>query len=240
MSSTLAAPKLSDYFGDCNKKLGLRVLTFSLPAGKTCPGRSTLCYERCYARRHRFRSGNVQRRFARNLKLAKRADFADRVVKVLARKPGGTLVRVSVSGDFFSARYTAAWMEIARRSPHITFWAYTRSWAIPDIEKQLRELAQLPNFQLWYSYDGETGLPRFVPAGVKLAYMQIEPADESSRANLYFRDYPLRNAVAKSVGGTLVCPTENGITAGVTCESCRICFDPTRAHLTQPGRISLL
>ena len=40
-------------------------------------------------------------------------------------------VRVHSSGDFFSQRYAAAWLEVARRNPDMTFWAPTRTWAAP-------------------------------------------------------------------------------------------------------------
>jgi hypothetical protein len=38
-------------------------------------------------------------------------------------------MRVHSSGDFFSQKYAAAWIEVANRLPEITFWAPTRTWA---------------------------------------------------------------------------------------------------------------
>jgi hypothetical protein len=44
-------------------------------------------------------------------------------------------VRIHSSGDFFSPRYAAAWMdvanEVAKVEPRIKFWAPTRTWASP-------------------------------------------------------------------------------------------------------------
>jgi hypothetical protein len=36
-------------------------------------------------------------------------------------------IRVHVAGDFFSAAYFMAWMEVARRNPERLFYAYTKS-----------------------------------------------------------------------------------------------------------------
>jgi len=38
-------------------------------------------------------------------------------------------VRIHSSGDFFSASYAAAWIEVCNQLPQITFWAPTRTWA---------------------------------------------------------------------------------------------------------------
>ena len=37
-----------------NEKLAPTVTHFDLPAGIACPGKSQLCYTRCYARKNRF------------------------------------------------------------------------------------------------------------------------------------------------------------------------------------------
>jgi hypothetical protein len=40
-------------------------------------------------------------------------------------------MRVHSSGDFFSAAYAEAWIEVANALPEVTFWAPTRTWAAP-------------------------------------------------------------------------------------------------------------
>jgi hypothetical protein len=43
---------------------------------------------------------------------------------------GGQAVRIHDSGDFFSRDYLAGWQEIAKRNPHILFYAYTKEVAM--------------------------------------------------------------------------------------------------------------
>ena len=82
-----------------NSKLGEAVHHWSLPAFTTCPDRSALCEHHCYARGGRFRTRRVQYILARNLLLAARDDFEDRMVKEVKRC-GVHVLRVHVSGDF--------------------------------------------------------------------------------------------------------------------------------------------
>lgn len=48
-------------------------------------------------------------------------------------RTGGQIypMRVHSSGDFFSKAYARCWLEVANRVPEVTFWAPTRTWAIP-------------------------------------------------------------------------------------------------------------
>jgi hypothetical protein len=46
---------------------------------------------------------------------------------ILANLPKEKIVRVHVSGDFYSQAYFDAWMEVARRTPDKLFYAYTKS-----------------------------------------------------------------------------------------------------------------
>jgi hypothetical protein len=46
---------------------------------------------------------------------------------IRASLPKQSIVRIHVSGDFFSADYFLAWLDIARETPHKRFYAYTKS-----------------------------------------------------------------------------------------------------------------
>jgi hypothetical protein len=229
-----------------NTKLGRRrrLWGFGLPSRSTCPGRSALCAAACYSYRlEQFRPG-VRARYRRNLALSRRSDFARRVLDLLAARQV-EVVRVHTAGDFYSAAYARQWLAVMRAAPAVRFFLYTRSWRQRDLRRVLGAMARLPNVRVWFSCDRETGLPRRVPARVRLAWLMTGPDDRPPRADLVFRVRRLRGAVQKRVawrdgpGAALVCPTENGVTGHRTsCSQCSFCW---RALPEPPGewRLSL-
>jgi hypothetical protein len=214
--------------GNGNTKLGPGIYTWSLPAAMTCPGRSTLCERLCYALKGRFVMARQLRQAIRNWIIACTPFFVWWMVRQLT-KVRARVVRIHVSGDFFSAVYVKQWARIAESLPQVRFFAYTRSWRVPAIRVALAEFSRLPNVELWYSEDSETGCPKLAKGErrVRLAYLATYPGDVPAYADLVFRDYPSRGSVQKRVDGVLVCPAENGISGHVRCSSCGICWsDP--------------
>jgi len=207
-----------------NSKLGKSVWSWSLEAGRTCPGKSPACAKECYAAAGAYVYPSVIRGQRRRLRISRRPDFVDRMVREIHRvKPA--VVRVHASGDFYSAAYVRAWVEVARLCPDVRFYAYTRSWRLPAIAAELRRLARLTNVRLWYSCDKDTGIPASKPARVRLAWMQTAEADVPPRSDLVFRVVRLRKRVAKRIGLTMVCPVENGATGHRTdCGRCGVCW----------------
>lgn len=129
-----------------NKKLkdtaAIAFLIWNLPAMLTCPGATAMCMSACYARSAEIWP-TVRRSRLDNLLFTRRADFVDLVCAALyeithtkagkLRKPfiGKQIVfRVHESGDFYNVAYMRAWIEIARRNPDITFFAYTKSFDV--------------------------------------------------------------------------------------------------------------
>jgi hypothetical protein len=98
-----------------NGKLGEGIHAWSLPAVKTCPGRSALCECVCYAREGRFHTHMILDHLAENLDAALADNFVARVPDEIRRR-GIHTVRVHVSGNFFSPEYARKWVSIARRS----------------------------------------------------------------------------------------------------------------------------
>lgn len=49
-------------------------------------------------------------------------------------------MRIHSSGDFYSAAYAEAWVEVCNQLPEITFWAPTRSWAAPGWMRTWKQL----------------------------------------------------------------------------------------------------
>lgn len=112
------------------KKNGVKVGSFDLPAGITCPC-ALECKAYCYADKGRFTFEGKRRCNADNLKASKSADFVQRMVAVLrnmdAHTRRNTYIRLHASGDFYSPEYAQKWADIASQCPSITFYAYTKS-----------------------------------------------------------------------------------------------------------------
>lgn len=211
-----------------NSKLGRLVACFSLPVNETtCPGSTEVCRSVCYACDGFFRMPSVKKSLEDSLERSLLPSFVDDVVMTirLQRHP---LVRIHVSGDFYSPEYVRKWMDICQRSPQTSFLAYTRTWRNDHQLLALQELANLPNVALWLSADSETGEPpmRGYPfAGV--AYMSVNDYDmpdypvelvfrNTTRSVMRFADTPGRVS--------LVCPAEQGTGIKMTCTQCRYCF----------------
>ena len=205
-----------------NTKLGQLVHQWSIPSGlkHICIGATSACLLLCYAMQHHYRRGNVRDAMDRNYHETLRQDFAA-VMCGWIRSLFARVVRVHASGEFYDIAYVQKWIEISKRNPTVIFYAYTRSWREPTLLPALRELAQQPNFILWYSCDHETGAPPRTK-GVRRAYMMTSDEDlPKYQVDLFFRDR--QGTVRKWVKNTLVCPAENGVTS-VTCSKCQLCF----------------
>ena len=143
--------------------------TFSLPAGHSCPFASACLSKadretgkisdgphtefRCFAASMESRLSNVRARDWHNFEAlrAVKASTLGMVKLIEASIPSdATIVRVHVSGDFFTQRYFDAWMMVADRLPNVKFYAYTKSlpfWIV-------RPEAVPRNFILTASYGG--------------------------------------------------------------------------------------
>ncbi len=209
-----------------NQKLGRgrRIWGFGLPSRSTCPGRSPACSAPCYSAHLEAWRPSLRARYWRNLRLSRRPDFAERVLAFLQRK-GVRVVRLHTGGDFYSAKYARKWLHVMRGAPDVRFYFYSRSWRVPAIRRVLLQMSRLANVRAWFSCDRDTGVPRRVPAGVRLAWLMTTPEDLPPRADLVFRTHPLRRTVQKRVNLALVCPTENGATGHRTdCSRCGVCW----------------
>lgn len=177
-------------------------------------------------------------RYEANLKFSRTPRFKHWAIGTLRKVPAGRVVRIHVSGDFYSAKYIRTWEQIIKACPHLKFYYYTRSWSVPSLRGPLDRLGQLPNVSAWYSGDRDS-FPVEVPHKTRIAYMQIAPDDiPRGPVDLLFRDYPLRDVIQKKVDGKLVCPHENGLTSHISCDSCKICTTH-KEPAAMPGRLSL-
>jgi hypothetical protein len=189
-----------------NRKLSSRILIFNLPDAFTCPTPSPGCLAFCYAKP--VKSANPKStslaRYARYLltrgvALGEGGEerfhrFADVVSAELrkwlrsrSRRPAA--VRIHESGDFYSPEYFEEWLEVARRFPDLTFYAYTKAWDIV-----LPRLAELPdNFVVIFSLDKTNfgklreALPRVLEArrlGKRVGFSYVDTHTEEDRRNL--------------------------------------------------------
>jgi len=141
-------------FGDPNaklkkmiRKLGLKLKTFTIPAGWTCPAAKD-CFSRADRETGKIKDGpdTLFRCFAAsaeavypslrkmvwyNLELLKASlktgwmETADLIHDSLPKK--FDIMRVHVGGDYFSYEYLLAWIEVAKRNPDKVFYSYSKS-----------------------------------------------------------------------------------------------------------------
>ena len=154
-------------FNKGNAKLGNNIFTFSLPAGYACPGAKDCLSRagrhgsgiqdgldtkfRCFAASDEVQYKNVRKQRWYNFDLLKGKTTEQMTQLIEASLPkNASLIRVHVSGDFFNESYFDAWMEVARKNPLRTFYAYTKS-----LHLWVSKLGEIPkNFALNASRGG--------------------------------------------------------------------------------------
>ena len=152
-------------FGKGNAKLGENIYTFSLPAGYTCPGAS-LCQSfankntgritdgkdmvfRCFAASQESTYPNVRAARWHNFEALKGLSMPAMFNLINSSLPADAeIVRVHVSGDYFSAHYLQAWLFVARMHPDVLFYSYTKS--VHFIPSNVPE-----NFRITFSEGGK-------------------------------------------------------------------------------------
>ena len=217
--------------------------SFDLPAIETCPGRTEECSRDCYAANLMRIYPAVDAKYRRNQEITYHPGFVDYMVATI---PADCQFRIHVSGDFFHPDYVLKWVEIVKRRPDVTFYAYTRSWRVDGMNGALITLDLYPNVNINLSVDDETGRP-------PLDWMQerrwcyltktdsvpdwIRPTDIVFRSNHIGHKKRRKNAKAKGLPmpplvkrlGGQVCPLEQGQDIpNLSCAKCRLCVDKPR------------
>ena len=118
----------------------------------TCPN-AGICANLCYARSGTFNFSNVKQAHRAKLEMIINdlAGWEARMTEELRAKRyrGGKYVRIHDAGDFFSVEYLDAWVRIAKATPDVTFYAYTK-------EVHMVKSAELPeNFVVLFSMGGK-------------------------------------------------------------------------------------
>ena len=112
-----------------SKALNLRVFNFGIPAYKSASGKLTCpmadtCVKFCYAKKGAYIWSNVQPAFEKRYQLSKTDEFIGAVNAEIIKKKVD-YVRVHDSGDYYSPKYLAKWIQIAKDNPNVRFYSYT-------------------------------------------------------------------------------------------------------------------
>jgi hypothetical protein len=111
------------------KELGVRLFNFGIPAYKSASGKLTCpmadtCVKFCYAKKGAYIWSNVQPAFEKRYQLSKTDEFIGAVNAEIIKKKVD-YVRVHDSGDYYSPKYLAKWIQIAKDNPNVRFYSYT-------------------------------------------------------------------------------------------------------------------
>lgn len=127
---------------------------WNLPPFVTCPGASEWCTFNCYNLDSRTEVYPIEDwRINLWLFLNEEKGLQERIERQLQKMEGTCAVRIHSSGDFFSNGYISFWERIISSFQHVTFWAYTRSWAVDKLSDSIYQLSKQKNLSLFASYD---------------------------------------------------------------------------------------
>lgn len=222
---------LGQYQASRDRWVPLTPNSFGLPAGTSCPGKTSFC-EKCYAARSEHSKG-VGANMRHNLEQLTAAGTVDAMAQLIdemldryraeadRRELTGDrrLFRIHWDGDFFSLDYAQAWAEVLPDYPDIQFWCYTRSFTDPvNVVPILRNCG---NLTVYLSVDGDNATAAHQVAadhpGILLAYSALDYATA-------------RTLVPDGRRGPVPCP-ENDASKGIdlmtdgvgACVTCQLC-----------------
>jgi hypothetical protein len=117
-----------------NRKLAKHVGVFNLPQGTTCPGKTRLCAEVCYAKKSQrmYKSARLKRES--NLVQSRQKGFAARMIKEITTRKF-THVRFHESGDAYNQPYLDKLFEVCRSKPDVRFLMYTKSFHLNWVDR---------------------------------------------------------------------------------------------------------
>lgn len=120
-----------------------------------CPSAGA-CAQYCYARNGTYLFSNVRSRHIANLEYVLEDPdgwYNQMLAEVQKPKMKGKHVRIHDAGDFFNANYLIMWLTIARHTPDVTFYCYTKE--VSMFKKHVTEAARPDNFKYLFSLGGK-------------------------------------------------------------------------------------
>lgn len=168
-----------------SNELEVKTHTFSLPALRSKTGMMTCtsakeCAAFCYAMTGTFQYPNAMAKNEISLLFTLTKEFTEKVIRYLSSITKTTplatkqntnklhIVRIHDSGDFYSLKYLAKWLKIAKSFPTVMFYAYTK-------QTKLAEQELPPNFIITHSISGknDTQLIKLIENGIDLKHSKI-------------------------------------------------------------------
>jgi hypothetical protein len=194
------------YSRNGNGKVGKHVSIVNRQAGTTCPGKSPWCIH-CYAEHGNFKRFGLQAKFG--------AKILELPVNIRE------LFRWHVSGDFDTIAYINMAIDYMMAHPCTKFWAYTRSWDVPELLPALETMRALPNMQLFASVDETMVEP---PTGWRVAFLETD--------NRFSGVTCLEQACSKTCPPDCDGKPKNGHVAIMPdCEACTYCFRKPKGNV---------
>lgn len=135
--------------------------SFGLPAGDSCPDKTTAC-DGCYAARlenvYKGIKGIVDSNYEQLLACGDNVEAMSALLRPMiadfteecARKGADPKFRIHWDGDFFSVAYAEAWAEVVKEFPSVQFWVYTRSFQTVNV---IPAIYDIPNLTVYLSVD---------------------------------------------------------------------------------------
>lgn len=120
-------PELYISVGSGNRKIGF-IPSWSLPQVKTCNKRLVrFCMGRCYSNRIKLMFPNVWDMWEHNLwMLENHPVLTELLLRKFLYMALPRVMRLHVSGDFYSRAYLDMWRRIARDNPDTVFYGYSK------------------------------------------------------------------------------------------------------------------
>jgi hypothetical protein len=125
-----------------NSKLDKSIFCWSITPVVSCLN-CEQCRNSCYARKAYRQYPSVKKAWDRNLAMAEDGTFEQAIVNQLKTAKQCKVVRIHVSGDFFSSKYIAQWVNIIKQFPEIHFYSYTKVNFL--FGEELKNISNLPN-----------------------------------------------------------------------------------------------
>jgi len=239
-----------------NSKLGKSLMSFDMSPIVSCPGsKHAICRELrpdgnadpkpiCWACRKRYREQKKKERLAANFRFSQSNAFVEWANGVISRRRTVKAVRMPGTGDMYSPEFVCKVRSIVQANPQMRFWAYTRSWAIPSIWEELQKFGDEPNMVLWLSWDRAMAKHHGPPPDRKFPWCWLAIDDNDLPAkpvDLVWRNdghlqWNQSLPEMHSLGGSLVCPHEDGVTE-TTCAKCGLCWRGAKFRADTTARL---
>ena len=108
-----------------NRKLDKSIYCFSIPPIMTCLNYKK-CFKTCYAVNIYDAYKEAKKSWDSNFILTKDSrKFINRILAEI-KKRNPTVIRIHVSGDFYSQKYINSWFIIAKASPSVKFYGFSK------------------------------------------------------------------------------------------------------------------